>query len=437
LGIGWYLVWLGDAQGVSAVADDALGYLWHSEAAAWGRRAFTCKLRQPAATFRTTGGPVMARLKTHLANTALVLVSVLLTYYAVEFIFFRLLLPNMPLQLRPHLPDVADVLVQNSKSGFVPHHYIALLGDSYAEGIGDWLWQTGGNQARPYHSGNVIHDLTGRDVVSFGKGGAGSAEGIVERPAGVFSGNSCYLFPSIEPPSQMFIYYYEGNDVEDNLFFEYKVSSRYGHLDTQTMDRYLNEQYAKGNPWDCHMELLDTTTRMVKFLYQYYFSGADIPTCAPGPNGWHGNGLVVAGQTVPAPPLQGPALGIDHESIRAAMAVLDRSLNWLRHRFADVPITVVYIPSPLSVYHFVGEDVSYCNVGLIPADRVDPNSNLISDLVEKSATSQGLAFLDARPTMRALAATTVIHGPRDWAHFNEAGYRALGALVAAHVTMRP
>jgi hypothetical protein len=379
---------------------------------------------------------VIAWLKPHLANTALVIASLLLTYFVVEFVFFRVLLPNMPLQVRPHLPDVADILVQNSKSGFIPHDYIALLGDSYAEGVGDWLWQTEGNYAKPFHSANVIHDLTGRDVVSFGKGGAGSAEGIVERPAGVFSDNSCYLFPTIQTPRQMFIYYYEGNDVEDNLFFESKVVNRYGHLDAQTIDRYLNEVYAKGNPWDCHVELFDTTTRMVKFLYEYYVTGADIFACSKGPNAKYGNRLIVDGQTVQAPALQGPAMMANDDSIHAAMAVLDRSLNWLGHRFPGVSTTVVDVPSPLSVYHLDEEEVAYCLslVDTAPADRIGQNSNLIADLVQKSATSQGLAFLDARPTMRALAATTVIHGPRDWAHFNEAGYRALGALVAAHVT---
>jgi hypothetical protein len=393
----------------------------------------------PSEIFQTAGGVMMARLKIHLANTALIVVSLLLTYFVVELVFFRVLLPNMPLQLRPHLPDVADVLVQNSKSGFVPHDYIALLGDSYAEGIGDWLWQTEGNRAKPFHSANVIHDQTGRDVVSFGKGGAGSAEGIVERSAGVFSNNSCYLFPTIEPPSQMFIYYYEGNDVEDNIFFEYKVQTRYGHVDAQTIDRYLNEEYAKGNPWDCHLELLDTTTRMVKFLYEYYVTGADIFSCATGENAKYHDRLLVNGQTVQAPALQGPALGTGPDGIRAAMAVLDRSLNWLEHRFPGVPTTVVYLPSPLSVYHLEGEEVFHCLkiTYTATAERVGPNSDFISDLVRKSVTSQGDAFVDARPTMRALAATTVIHGPKDWAHFNEAGYRALGALVAAHVTARP
>ena len=311
--------------------------------------------------------------------------------------------------------------------------------NSYAEGLGDWLWQTEGNRAKPFHSANVIHDLTGRDVVSFGKGGAGSAEGIVERPASVFNHKSCYLFPTIELPSQMFIYYYEGNDVEDNLYFESKVVSRYGHLDAQTIDRYLNEQYAAGSPWDCHLELLDTVSRMVTFLYEYYVSGADIFSCSTGENAKYHDRLLVNGQTVEAPALQGPALATGEDGISAAMAVLDRSLNWLRHRFPGVPTTVAYIPSPLSVYHLEGEEVSHCLkiARMAPTDRVNPNSDFISNLVQKSATNQGLAFLDARPTMRALAATTIIHGPRDWAHFNEAGYRALGALIAAHVTARP
>jgi hypothetical protein len=380
-----------------------------------------------------------ARFKSHLLNSALIIASVLLTYFLLEFAFFRLFLPTMPLRLRPHLPDIADVLTQNSKSAFVPHHYIALLGDSYAEGLGDWLWQTKGNRSKPFASANVIHELTGRDVVSFGKGGAGSAEGIVERPAGVFSGASCYLFPAIRAPSQMFIYYYEGNDVEDNINFEIKVQKLYGRVDSHTIDRYLTTQYAAANPWNCQFALLDTAGRMLQFLYEYYVSGVNISYCAAKLGGLLTNRLLVGGRTVVAPALQGPAEDTSDRYIRFATAVLDRSLNWLRHRFAGVPTTVVYVPAPLSVYHFAGDEVSYCvnTFGTASVARTERNSDFISDLVRQGATNQGFGFLDARPALRAAAATTVIHGPKDWDHLNEAGYRALGALIAAHVAAGP
>lgn len=375
------------------------------------------------------------RLRSFLLNSALIVVSLVGAYLVLEFAFFRLYLPTMPLGLRPQLPAAADILTQNSKAAFVPRDYVALLGDSYAEGVGDWLWQTEGNRAKPFHSANVIHDLTGRDVVSFGKGGAGSAEGIVERPAKAFLSSDCYLFPTIEPPRQIFIYYYEGNDVEDNLHFEDKVRDRYGRVDAETIDRYLTEEYAARHPLDCHLELADMASRMVKFLYEYYVSGVEPFTCSAitGPADF--NRLVVGGRTVTAPVLQGPALVLSDDYIRPAMLVLDRSLNWLRQRFAGVPITVVYVPAPLSLYHFAGQDVSYCIVPVrrAAATKVARNSDFISGLVQKTAAGQNLDFIDARPPLRALAANTVIHGPKDWDHLNEAGYRALGAFVAAHV----
>jgi hypothetical protein len=377
----------------------------------------------------------MKRLKSYLENSALVISSVLLTYFVLEFLFFRVLLSYMPLQLRPHLPDVADVLLtQNSKSAILPHDYVALLGDSYAEGQGDWLLQTEGDRSKPYHSGNVIHELTGRDVVSFGKGGAGSAEGIVERPAGVFSGDSCYLFPSIETPRQMFIYYYEGNDVDDNLNFETKVLKRYGRLDARAIDSYINEIYVAEHARGCHLELINSAFRLLKFLYAYYVSGAGVVNCSPLDSP-QGNRLVIGDHIVAAPALHGPALSASDEAIKTSMQVLDRSLMWLGRRFEGVPTTIVYIPSPLSIYHVATESVSYClgNVGVSSVAKAEQNSDFISNLVREKSMNQGVGFLDARPTLRALAATTVIHGPRDWNHLNEAGYRALGSLVAAHV----
>src|SRR5258708_15248909 len=112
------------------------------------------------------------RFKSLFINATLVLGSSLLTYFVVEAAIFRLLLPIIPIEARAQLSEIADVLTQNSKSDFLPRNYLALLGDSYAEGLGDWLWQTRGNRAAPFHSANVIHDLTGRDVVSFGRGAA-------------------------------------------------------------------------------------------------------------------------------------------------------------------------------------------------------------------------------------------------------------------------
>jgi hypothetical protein len=251
------------------------------------------------------GNRLIARLRRHLINAGLVIASVLLTYAILEVVVFRVLLPLTPFKVRPALPDRAEVLAQNSKRGFRPHDYVALLGDSYAEGRGDWLLEGGGDRNKPFHSADVIHEATGRDVVSIARGGAGSAEGIVLRPARTLKSARCILFPEIEIPRQMFVYFYEGNDMEDNLYFASKVRATYGRLDAETIDLYLTEYYAANNPWRCHLELVDTATRMAQFLYQHYVAGLDVEYC--GQSAPSANRLVVGGHAREAPALQGPA----------------------------------------------------------------------------------------------------------------------------------
>src|SRR4051812_47075987 len=90
------------------------------------------------------------RLRDAAVNTGLVLVAVAVTYLILEAVFFRLMLPHLPLQYRVYLPDRADFLLQISKSQYIPKNYIALVGDSYAQGMGDWLLSLGYKSSKPF-----------------------------------------------------------------------------------------------------------------------------------------------------------------------------------------------------------------------------------------------------------------------------------------------
>ena len=69
-------------------------------------------------------------LKSFLGNLLLLVVSVGAAYFVGELVFFRFVVPELSLNLRAHLPETAEVLLQNSKSGAVPRDYVAILGDS-------------------------------------------------------------------------------------------------------------------------------------------------------------------------------------------------------------------------------------------------------------------------------------------------------------------
>jgi hypothetical protein len=372
------------------------------------------------------------RLRRHTLNAMLVATSIACAYLICEFLFFRLYLPYASLNIRTHLPDTAGVLVQNSKSEFVPHNYIAILGDSIAEGVGDWLLQANGDRTKPFHSADVIRGITGRDVVSFGRVGASSAQALVGRPATIFAGTECYFFPRIEAPQEMVVYFSEATDIRDNDHFLTGVIVKHGNTSDDAIDQVLLNEFASVSPWKCRAYLTDTIWRMTKFLYQHHLQGISLKA-GPG----HDTALIVAGEQVPAPHLDGPELVYGDDRVLDAMRVFERSLAWLRGRFPDVPITVVYVPAPASIYTFA-EDAIVIGVGqstvTASPTQVAVRSDLICDLLRTATLAHGAAYLDARPALRKAAKTRVLHGPIDWGHLNKAGYHVLADIVVQQIT---
>ncbi|HAX45549.1 MAG TPA: hypothetical protein DCX78_01810 [Nitrospina sp.] len=74
-------------------------------------------------------------------NFALALGSLSLTYLALELIVPHIL-NHVPLTMYNALQTKNRLLGQSSKSSVIPQNYIALMGDSYAQGQGDWLKET-------------------------------------------------------------------------------------------------------------------------------------------------------------------------------------------------------------------------------------------------------------------------------------------------------
>jgi lysophospholipase L1-like esterase len=385
----------------------------------------------------TSAGSQASRSGTLLTNWSLALVSTILSYFIIEAFFFRVIFPVADPSVRPHLPETPGVLAQSTKASFVPRDYIAILGDSMAEGLGDALLAAGENEARAFHAAHVVRELTRRDVVTFGRGGSSSAEGLVRQPARILAGSQCLLFPTIQEPSRIFAYFYEGNDIQDNLAFAAKVEKKFGRSDSPAIDQFLSEDYGTFASWRCHLYLFDIASRMSRFFYKYYTGGDPYRVqYTPG-----GSGLLIGGSTIDAPaPLDGPAIEVSDADIRSGIMVFDRSLSWLKARFPAVPITVTYIPTALSIYRLTGPSYRYSieprddgKSNSATAEQIARNSNLLCNLVRAASARNDVGFFDTRPALREAATKQLLHGPADWVHFNAQGYRALGHALADRV----
>src|SRR5262245_33757861 len=205
----------------------------------------------------------MARwFKVLAVNALLVAASTILAYVAVEFLFFRVVLGSADLTRRPFLPETAGALMQTTKAAYLPRNYVAVLGDSYGQGLGDEAVKAGYDEGHWFHATNVVHELTGRDVVTFAKAGAGSAEALVLLPSRTLNGSRCAIFPTLEDPAQVFAYFYEGNDIDDNLRFLMRVRAKYGRAGASDIDAYLSDEFASYPWWKCHAQLGDVASRL-------------------------------------------------------------------------------------------------------------------------------------------------------------------------------
>ncbi|HEY7557165.1 MAG TPA: hypothetical protein VIH18_20375 [Candidatus Binatia bacterium] len=381
-------------------------------------------------------------------NLSLVFGGICLSLMGLE-IALRLFATHLPLRFQKYLPEDVKILAQSSKRGELPRTYIAVLGDSYAAGQGDWYDEAVrqdpfGNP--PYHSAHVIHELTGLDVVTFGSPGAESADGIVYRPISVVE-----MLRSrgvaLEMPSRLVIYFYEGNDFRGNLDFLARYwASNEDEYTTEAMTTLFEKIFSEGPRSDGLIERLRHHELLRRIYVPKLFWVA-----------WRDIGLMLSDSendtvtekdqlvqlktraTRLRPPvrLQAPPMWFDSETTRKSLFVLEESMRYATRYFNGSTFLIVYIPSPLVLY-----DLESASVKVVPPDgtgraysvsEIYAMSDNLCNQVALVASRVGSSFLDLRPYARVRAKEHPLHGPNDWHHFNRLGYESLGSAVAKTV----
>jgi hypothetical protein len=386
----------------------------------------------------------VCRVRVRIAEWLLVVAAIVVTCLVAEVVFTLVGLHYVPLRLHSDLPQDVRTFAQSSKARVVPVDPVLLLGDSYAQGKGEWLLEADPNRNGPFHSAHVIQSLSGRDVVTLGRSGAGSAEGMVALPATAYTESKQAWYLRLPRPRVAFVYFYEGNDLNNNAGF---LMRRVDSLDTadlvERIDRALAEYpsaFVRNKHWLENFSLLYFLQRIVRRRIKELLSSESTqrlkPHVAIHPQENQPNVVEVAGRTVELPAnLQSPSLDMTHPKLVQAALVFERSLAFLRKLLPDTKINVVYVPAPLSIYKLISPEVSIRRYVIdrpkvYPSGRVAEYSNAICRLIRAAAVNHDAGFLDLRPAMRAASARNIVHGPRDFEHFNKVGMEVLGQAVA-------
>lgn len=388
--------------------------------------------------------------KTILINTLLVIAVISGTFLIMESFIEDKLITKAPVKFHFALPAGLAVLAQSSKAKRIPENYIAIAGDSYAQGKGDWLLEIDPDSNDAFNSAHVIQQLTGRDVISFGKSGASNIKGWVREPIARYRFIHNEIDDSIEQPEIILAYFYAGNDLLENVLqLRESFIPEYGE-DKLNDDKAWNDFFLNGidkrkvGPFSGVNNNLGWLPRAVFKIIKAELKNTksekvlgDIQHRETGKI----NRVFVNGKEIKIPDgLQSPAMELSPEETDLGFFAMSKSLQYLKNYFTHSRIVVVYIPAVIESYAKVSDKVSISNI--IAEDPVKGieihnsgklmlRSDEIAERVKKISESFGITFIDSRPAIRAASTKQIIHGPIDWKHYNHKGYEVLAKSVVS------
>ncbi len=388
-------------------------------------------------------------MKSYLINIFISLTSIFITIFFLEYFIDDYLINKTPLKFHFALPEAMQVLAQSSKDSRLPTSYIALVGDSYSQGKGDWLLTADPNHNSPFHSAHLIYQYTGHDVISLGRSGASSIKGLVRDPIAKFDFIQRNIDSSLQYPEHILVYFYAGNDLEDNwLQLKHKFAYKYGWdkvNDNNTWDEYFktsinNKKVGTIGHLDTNHGWLLRATK--KILSNSFNQALDKDISLPDQKIHSAvNKALINNQEMPLPDrLQSPAMTLNERQTKLALNVFSRSLVYMKQFFHTAKITVVYIPSVIESYQLTSKKVSVFRIisedpgivrkrAIFTKLQLQNRSDFIAGSIKKISQQHHVSFIDTRPVILQASKKQYIHGPRDWLHFNQQGYLALTKAI--------
>ena len=116
------------------------------------------------------------------------------------------------------------------------------------------------------------------------------------------------------------------------------------------------------------------------------------------------------------------------------MYVFYESVTRLASFFPQSKINIIYVPSPVSSYSMVSSHIHYrgymqdLDVGETAV--AEEKHTKLCKTIKKFAELNNFSFVNTTKSLRHAALSDFIHGPLDWDHFNQRGYKVLSDDLA-------
>ena len=158
---------------------------------------------------------------------------------------------------------------------------------------------------------------------------------------------------------------------------------------------------------------------------------------------------VVNGEIVPLPGnLQTPPIilglkiadlknGLFEDKLRVGYFIFEEALKRMKKQFPDSEVKIIYLPSVSSSYKLISpltSVISDLGIPSVVGTQVIFQRHLeVCSEIFKISQRLEVGFFDSTKHMLDASSKGYIHGPKDWTHLNESGYRALSDSISQFI----
>ena len=156
----------------------------------------------------------MIKSKNIIINFLLVIFSFVLTLLVLNYILIHISQKQkIPRILAGSLPNYYFTFYPDTYENRDIDNYIAVLGDSYAQGSGDAYL----SKEYKYSISHFLRDKTNLNYLNFARGGYGSIASVLNLERIIYFSYNDILIENLKHPEEIIYFFYEGNDLTENM----------------------------------------------------------------------------------------------------------------------------------------------------------------------------------------------------------------------------
>ena len=402
----------------------------------------------------------MVKLKNYIFNCITLIISILIALLIINFTLIKISPQKLfPRPLAGSLPNILLTFYPDTYNKMNLHNYVAILGDSYAQGGGDAYL----NGIYDYSIMHHLHKNDKKNYLSFARAGYGSISAVSNLVKMHKLSHLSYFIKDLNKPESIIFFFYEGNDLRDNIaeyngfiknneeISDYTLRRINAKIKLTNLDKLVNNfpilpfigelykdienLFTRAFTRNGLKEIKTLITSRIKKLFGHTIVLDDIPV----DNLTWINSVKNHEKIKNIRPVQGAAIHLVDKEISIALEIFFESIKYIKSWSQTNKIYIVYLPSPISTYVWNEPIVIYYQNNLekiktTSNEKNNLNSIFIRNQIKNFSKNNGIEFLDTTDYIFEKGKNAALHGPLDWGHFNYEGYKNISNYMIKNIS---